>query len=256
VRSTDARIAKTRFYSPDAHAPGDLVPLPADEARHLLQVLRLGTGTAVRMFNGRGAEFDAVVEGIEGRHVSVRLIASRDATPEPRVAVTLAQSVLKGNKMDDLVRDAVMMGVVAVQPVVSGRTEVTVAALARSRRPERWARIAVASVKQCGRAFVPHIQPPISITALLDSLGSAESGPALMFVEPGASMHAVALTDADLPAPTAATLIIGPEGGWTPEELERASHVCHLLTLGRRTLRADAMPLVALAALFATWKEL
>jgi 16S rRNA (uracil1498-N3)-methyltransferase len=192
VRSTDARIAKTRFYSPDAHAPGDLVPLPADEARHLLQVLRLGTGTAVRMFNGRGAEFDAVVEGIEGRHVSVRLIASRDATPEPRVAVTLAQSVLKGNKMDDLVRDAVMMGVVAVQPVVSGRTEVTVAALARSRRPERWARIAVASVKQCGRAFVPHIQPPISITALLDSLGSAESGPALMFVEPGASMHAVA----------------------------------------------------------------
>ncbi len=256
-RTADTPIVKARFYAPQAHARGDLVLMPSDEARHLLHVLRLGTGSAVRIFNGRGDEFDGLVEAVVGRDVSVRLVAPRSAAPEPRVAVLLAQAVLKGDKMDDLVRDAVMMGVVAVQPVVSKRTEVTAATLVRARRPERWARIAVASAKQCGRAIVPSIFPPIGMAELLDALGTrTERGPALMLVEPEASIHAMALSDVDLPAPRDATIIIGPEGGWTPEELERASHVCRLLTLGRRTVRADAMPLVALTALFAIWKEL
>jgi 16S rRNA (uracil1498-N3)-methyltransferase len=76
-----------------------------------------------------------------------------------------------------------------------------------------------------------------------------------MLVEPGASKTAVALGELDVEPPKAATVVVGPEGGWTPEEIEAAQTVCRLVTLGGRTLRADAMALVALAALYARWGE-
>src|SRR5437667_1200103 len=81
-----------RFYAPDAHAPGDLVALPDEEAEHLTRVLRLKAGDAIRVFNGRGNEFDAVVDHAGKRGVHVRLGSAAQAAPEPRVAITLAQA--------------------------------------------------------------------------------------------------------------------------------------------------------------------
>ncbi len=86
--------------------------------------------------------------------------------PETRVPATLVMCVLKGDKMDDVVRDAVMLGATAIQPIVSERTEMGSAALARSRRVERWQRVAVSSVKQCGRAVVPPVREPADVRAL------------------------------------------------------------------------------------------
>jgi 16S rRNA (uracil1498-N3)-methyltransferase len=248
-----ARV-RARFYAPDAHAPGDVVVLPEFEAQHVTRVLRLKAGDAVRVFNGRGGEFEAAIEAVIRHGVHVRMGDRRDAAPEPRVSVTLAQAVLKGDKMDDVVRDAVMMGVTAIQPIVTTRTEVTLAALARGRRLERWARIAIASAKQCGRAVVPPILQPCAVAGV-PLAAMTLPAPALMLVEPGVSAHATFLRDLDLPVPTEATLIVGPEGGWTPQEVELASAAWRLVTLGGRTLRADAMPIVALSALFARWRE-
>jgi RsmE family RNA methyltransferase len=81
------------------------------------------------------------------------------------------------------------------------------------------------------------------------------TGPALMLVEPGASRKAVSLGELDVEPPRAATIIIGPEGGWAPEEVQLGSNACRLVTLGERTLRADSMALVALAAVFTRWGE-
>jgi 16S rRNA (uracil1498-N3)-methyltransferase len=164
--------------------------------------------------------------------------------------------VLKGDKMDDVVRDAVMIGATAIQPIVTTRSEATVAALERGNRCDRWSRVAVSSAKQCGRAVVPPVLDPISFDALTDALRRLTlPEPALMLVEPSAGGGAVSLPDVDAAAPREATLVVGPEGGWTPEEVERAAAVCRLVTLGGRTLRADAMATVAIAALFAVWKE-
>lgn len=245
-----------RFYAPDANLPEDLVTLPEDEGQHLTRVLRLVAGNSVRVFNGRGGEFDAVVEPHGKDGVRVRLGRACDPAPEPRLAVTLAQAVLKGDKMDDVVRDAVMIGVTAIQPVVTARAEVNLEALERGRRRERWARIAVSSAKQCGRAVVPPIAEPVTLEVLIRTLlDSWLTGPALMLVEPGASKSAVTLRELDVEPPKAASIVIGPEGGWTSEEREAASVVCRLVTLGGRTIRADAMAAVALAALFARWGE-
>ena len=244
-----------RFYAPDADAADALVTLPAEEAQHLTRVLRLRAGDAVAVFNGRGGEFQAVVERIARDRVDIRVGPPAPAAREAGVALTLAQAVLKGDKMDDVVRDAVMIGVAAVQPIITSRTEVSRATLERGRRRQRWERIAISSVKQCGRAVVPTILEPLDLQALLPAIGRQVASPALMLVEPAASAAAVTLAELDTLGPKEATVVIGPEGGWTPEEIAAAAPACQLLTLGRRTLRADAMATIAIAALYAKWNE-
>jgi 16S rRNA (uracil1498-N3)-methyltransferase len=245
-----------RFFAPEAQAPDDVVALPAEEAQHLTRVLRLKRGDAVVVFNGRGDAFDATVDLADKSGAHVRVGMRHEAAREAGVAVTLAQAVLKGDKMDDVIRDAVMIGVAAIQPTLTARTEVTRAALERGHRRERWERVAISSAKQCGRAVVPPIRAPL----LFDDVPRAVSerqlpGPALMMIEPGASVETVALGDLDPQPPREATVVIGPEGGWTPEEIAAAAVACRLVTIGFRTLRADAMATIAMAALFARWNE-
>ena len=245
-----------RFFVPGTYATGDQIALPDDEARHLTRVLRLRPGDAVCVFDGRGHEFDALVANTTKGAAGVQVREARAAATEARVAITVAHAVLKGDKMDDVVRDAVMIGAAAIQPVVTARTEVTLSALARGRRQDRWSRVAVSSAKQCGRAVVPSLAEPIAFDALLEALRRLSlPQPALMLVEPSADGGAMTLEDLDPATPREATVVIGPEGGWTPDEIERGSAACRLVRLGGRTLRADAMALVALAALFTKWRE-
>ncbi len=241
-----------RFYAPGA-ASGTTLALPDVEAQHLTRVLRLEAGAAVRVFDGFGREFDAVVEKAAGSGVFVAVGARRHAPArEARVAVTLAQAVLKGDKMDHAVRDAVMMGAAAIQPVVATRSQVTVAALQRRRARERWQRITVSAAKQCGRAVVPPVLEPLEFDDVVD-VGSI--GCAFMLVEPGAAEKVVPVALFPMEAPAEASIFTGPEGGWTADEIERGGAVAHLVTMGSRTFRADAMAVVALSAFFTLWKE-
>jgi len=221
-----------------------------------MRVLRLGVGDTVAVFDGRGREFLAKVAATTRRDVTVQLVSRIEPAAEATVALTLAPAVLKGEKMDDVVRDAVMMGVSAVQPIVTARSEVSLMAVARGHRLDRWARISVSSAKQCDRAVVPPVLAPMTLDSLLEALGRLTlPQPALMLVEPSAAGAVQSLADLDPTAPREATVIVGPEGGWTPEEVDRATAVCRLVRLGGRTLRADAMATVGIAALFARWGE-
>jgi 16S rRNA (uracil1498-N3)-methyltransferase len=209
-------------------------------------------GDSLAIFNGRGDEFAAVVTSVTKARVTARLDARATAKAELSVSLTLAQAVLKGDKMDDVVRDAVMLGFVAVQPIVTARSELSLAALTRGDRHERWHRIAVSSAKQCGRAVVPVIAPPIAFDGPA-SLAHLPS-PQFLLVEPGASPHATTVAGVDPGVPAAATLVVGPEGGWTPEEVQRCALHAHPVGIGTLTLRADAAGVVAAAALMTHWK--
>jgi 16S rRNA (uracil1498-N3)-methyltransferase len=243
-------VSFARFFAPAAGVPGERILLPVDEAEHLTRVLRLSTGAHVRIFNGRGAEFDAVVARADKTAVLIDLVAPHTPAPEPHVAMTLAQAVLKGDKMDDVVRDAVMLGVATIQPLLTTRTEIALATLIKGRRRQRWERIAVSSAKQCGRAVVPGIGDAHQFASLA---ALALPKPVFILVEPQAG-SGVPLTSIDAAMPKEATLVVGPEGGWTGDEVRLAAEYGTLLTLGGLTLRADAMPLVALSALFAWWR--
>ena len=95
--------------------PGDeIVSLPRDEAQHLTRVLRLGVGDTVSVFDGRGREFLGRVASATGRDVRVQLVSRLEPAAESGVAITLGQAVLKGDKMDEIIRDAVMLGVAAI----------------------------------------------------------------------------------------------------------------------------------------------
>src|SRR5262249_46348572 len=147
-----------RFFAP-ALDPGDeTVVLPREEGEHLARVLRIGVGDTVAIFDGRGHEWLARVASILRRDVRVQLVSRLEAAGEATVPLTLAQAVLKTDRMDDVVRDAVMLGVAAIQPIVTRRTEVTVAALMRSARVERWRRVALSSIKQSRRAVLPEVR--------------------------------------------------------------------------------------------------
>jgi 16S rRNA (uracil1498-N3)-methyltransferase len=244
-----------RFFAP-ALDPGDeIVALPRDEADHLTRVLRLGAGDAVTVFDGRGHEFLARVAGRIGRDVRLQLLSRVDPVAEPSVSLTLAQAVLKGDKMDDVVRDAVMLGAAAIQPIVTERTETTVAALLRGARPDRWRRVALASVKQSRRAVLPDVRTPLALDTFLDDPPMALR---LMLVEPGASVGAesVSVFRAE-PVPGDAVVLVGPEGGWTEGEIEEARRRnVRLVTLGARTLRADAVSIAAISVLQFLWNDL
>jgi 16S rRNA (uracil1498-N3)-methyltransferase len=133
-------------------------------------------------------------------------------------------------------------------------TEVSLATLLRGERHERWHRIAVSSAKQCGRALVPVVAPPIAFEgpASLTHLPS----PQFLLVEPGASPDTSGVSAVDPTAPAAATLVVGPEGGWTPDELRSCHSHAHPVGIGALTLRADAAAMVAAAALLTHWKLL
>ena len=243
-----------RFHAPDARDLNTEVALPQEEAQHLSRVLRLKAGDSLAVFNGHGSEFAAVVTSATKSRVRVRLERPAAAKTELPVSLTLAQAVLKGDKMDAIVRDAVMLGFAAVQPIVTVRAETSLAALTRSARHERWHRVAVSSAKQCGRAVVPAIAPPIAFDGPA-SLAHLPS-PQFMLVEPGALPSADALATVAPQPPAALTLIVGPEGGWTPAEVAQMAGHAHPLGLGALTLRADAAAMVAASALLAHWKVL
>ena len=239
-----------RFLAPHAHETGTTIELPEDEAAHLTRVLRLGAGAEVRVFDGKGREWRAGVEHANKNTVTVSLHEAVTPLPEPGCAIVLALGVLKGDKMDDVVRDAVMLGVTAIQPLVTTRTEIAESTLARSGRIARWQRVAVSSAKQCGRAVVPVVHAARDFESMADTPGSA-----IMLAEPGTDGRVHRLND--LPSMPTATLLVGPEGGWTREEADRAVRGgAMLITLGGLTLRADSVPLVALTALRVHWGDL
>lgn len=240
-----------RFFSDAIDAAAGTAWLSEEEARHLAQVLRLRAGDEIHVFDGAGREYLARVERIHHDGADLRLIDPRPAAAEPRVALTLAQAVLKGDRMDDVVRDATMMGAATIEPLI---TEHTLAHMKTGRAPERWRRIAIASAKQCGRAVLPAIGSGRTLT---DWLEADRAERRLILVEPNASLRGAVLESAGVDAPRSASLLVGPEGGWSAVEIETAVSAGYRpMTLGRRTLRADAVAVIAIAALQTMWRDL
>jgi len=240
-----------RFLAESIDADAGTARLSDDEARHLAQVLRLAAGDEVAVFDGAGREFRARVERVARDGADLRLLEECPAAPEPAVRLTLAQAVIKGEKMDEVVRDATMLGVSAIEPLV---TEHTAAHMKAGRAPDRWRRIAIASAKQCRRAVVPAIG---SGCAFQDWLPQDRAELRVLLVEPSAAVAGHRVSTLRGGRPASASVMVGPEGGWSVAEIEAAVGAGYVpITLGRRTLRADAIPIVAIGILQFLWGDL
>ena len=242
-----------RFYAP-GFSDDSPVELPEDEAQHLARVLRLRAGDEIVIFDGRGREARARVVAATPGRVSVQVVEPRTPAREAHVAVTLAQAMLKSDKMDRVIRDAVMLGVAAVQPFVSRRTDVPMTAVRKGGRQDRWDRTVLASVKQCGRAIVPPVYAPREFGEVLQS---TSRNTRLLLVEPGRAPGVADITTLEGQRPSEAIVFVGPEGGWDPQEIADAVAVgVTLVSFGARVLRADVAAAVMIPVLRYIWRDL
>jgi 16S rRNA (uracil1498-N3)-methyltransferase len=237
-----------RIYAPDASDDRPIVELPGDEAHHLKHVLRLRVGDAVAVFDGAGREWTGRVTESGRNGVSVALGKPIDPVPEPGTRVVLAIGLLKGEQMDSVIRDATMLGVAEIVPMITAHVAVSGRARESEKAIGRWSRVAIASARQCGRAVVPRIG---SITEFETILREAARDQTVIATEPAVASAAV------LPAPErpkTALVLVGPEGGWSREEIELALlEGARPRQLGPRTLRAESAPIVLLSALWTEW---
>jgi 16S rRNA (uracil1498-N3)-methyltransferase len=243
-----------RFYAPGLAAGESVVELPVEEAEHLSRVLRLRAGAEVRLFDGHGHEHAGRVERVERSRAWVS-VGPRlpEGGREPSTFIVLAQALLKGDGMDQVVRDAVMLGVSRIIPLETEHCEMPARRVTTSGRVARWQRIAVASAKQCGRAVVPEVTAP---RRLADGLGTFDGPERYLLVEPALAGSRPEPAPGPLPTipPPTTLLVVGPEGGWAPDEVALAvANGCRPLSLGPRTLRADAAAIVGLTALQVLW---
>jgi 16S rRNA (uracil1498-N3)-methyltransferase len=240
-------VTRPRFYAPGLDAARGEVVLSSDESHHLVRVMRLAAGDEIAVFDGEGREYRARVVRADRNAASVALRDPVATAREPAVKTTIVQAVLKGDKMDGVVRDATMAGASSIVPIVTGRSLAGLRLLGRSRAQERWRRVAVASAKQCRRARLPAIEPP---QGFREWLAGPFDGLRLLLVEPSADAPGVvplreALTG---PPPAGVACIVGPEGGWSADERDAAVEAgCVPASLGQMTLRADAVGLVAVS---------
>lgn len=239
-----------RAYAPDAPDTLDAgaadVALASDESAHLTRVLRLGVGDEVRVFNGRGAEFAAEIAAVTRGAVRVQLRHPEESAAEPPVRFVMAPALIKGDGFDEIVRDAVMMGAAAIRPVLTERT----VAKPRETMVDRWTRVALSAVKQSGRALLPSVEAPATLDHVLASDASALR---VAFVEPSAD---VLVTDMrGVAAPSSALVLIGPEGGWSPAEIQLLKEqAVTFARIGRRTITAERATIAALAVLMTMWE--
>jgi 16S rRNA (uracil1498-N3)-methyltransferase len=245
-------MTRRRFYTPPAaFAPDEKsATLSADETRHLRDVLRLKSGDEIYVFDGAGREFQCAIGAIGKDSTQLKLIAEVEpAHPESPLHLTLAIALLKGEKFDLVIQKATELGVQRIVPLATERADVRLRdGQDTSRRVTRWQRIALEAAKQTGRATVPEVTAPM-IFSSLTTLTDSRSVIRLMFSErEGRSLLAAAvLPDGEPPEVVA---LVGPEGGWTNEEIELAGQYgWEIVTLGGRILRAETAAIVVLSLL-------
>jgi 16S rRNA (uracil1498-N3)-methyltransferase len=222
--------------------------LAGDEARHLSQVLRVKAGETVTIFDGCGRRAQAEALTVSRDRVSLH-IGDSLTPPPPLPAITLAQAIPKGRNMDLIVQKAVELGIAAIQPLVTKNTIVHPG----EGKSDKWRRNALEACKQCGQDTLPEIADPLPFGRWLGSGAGVPPAAAhhlrlIASLAPGAKPMREVLRGH--PGTTAATLLVGPEGDFTPEETRQALDAGFLpISLGDIVLRVETATLFCLSAL-------
>jgi 16S rRNA (uracil1498-N3)-methyltransferase len=241
-------VSLHRFHVPEA-APGARLRLPEHSAHHAREVLRLRPGATVRVFDGRGAEFEARLDSVTRGEVLARVVAPAAPRPESPLRLVLAVATLKGDRMETVIQKAIELGVAEVWPVVTARTDAVGRPALHGSRQERWDKVASGAAEQCGRAVVPAVAPTVTLEGLL---ARAFDGARLLFLEtPGLP------SVRSLPPRPAVLALVGPAGGWEEWEAARLAGAGFApVSLGPRILRAETAAIAATAALQLLWGDL
>ncbi len=235
-----------RLWVDEPLAAGATIDLPAHATRHVA-ALRLRDGNAVTLFDGQGGEWSAELLRVGRDRASARLLAWHDRERESPLTITLALGISSGDRMDVAIQKATELGVNVVRPIASMRSVVRLKEDRAERRIAHWRGVAIAACEQCGRNRVPVIEPVLPV---LEFVALPTAG-ARILLSPEADKSLK-----DFVPTTALTLLIGAEGGLTPEEHADALRYGFVgMRFGPRVLRTETAPIAALAAIQAAWGD-
>lgn len=237
-----------RIYEPQPLQAGADITLGEVASQHLGKVLRMQPGDSIVLFNGEGQEFPATIAAVSKKSVSVRLEQGLSPATESPLRVHLGQCLSKGDRMDYAVQKATELGVTAITPLFSERSEVKLPADRAEKRQRHWQQIAISACEQSYRTQVPDLVMPANLSEWLNTV---EADLKLVLDPRGAEPLDTQLT------PQSVAMLIGPEGGLSDAEVEMAVNAGFKpIVLGPRILRTETAPVVALTLLQSVWGDL
>jgi 16S rRNA (uracil1498-N3)-methyltransferase len=232
-----------RFFIDRQAIAGSRAFLAGTDAHHLLRVLRLKTGDEVELFDGSGMVYQAKIEGGDLHRVELAVLAASD-TPPDRLAIHLGQAMLKVKKMDLVVQKCTELGVRAIHPLLSTHTKNPAPG---PEKLARWQRIIQESCKQCNQPWPPTCHPARSFAEVL-AAGEGCDLRLICWEQPEAPPLRSVVNS--LAIPRSIMVLIGPEGGFSTEEIAQARAAGFLAVgLGRRILRAETAAIAVIALL-------
>ena len=205
-------------------------------------MLRVKPGEAIECFDGRGRRYRGAVARVSDRELAVQ-VETRADDPPPKLAITLAQSLIKPEHFEWAIQKATELGAARILPLLAERSTVRAAEHGSANRLARWARIAEAAVAQCGRARVPAIESPQGVSEALTSLRGGRG----LFLTPAETGRPIADAARELVGAGEATIFIGPEGDFSPSEIAAAKQAGLMpVRLGPNAVRAETAAVAAL----------
>lgn len=234
-----------RFFVLPEVLAGDEVALPADVAHQMARVLRLRPGEHIRLLDDTGWQAEAELLAVASRSARARILRRTLATTEPRLQVVLYQALLKGDHFELVLQKGTEIGVSAFVPVLTAHSVVGHVAEADSPKGERWRRIIREAAEQSGRGRLPRLLPGMLFE---HALARADAPAFIPWERAERPTLRAALRTALRRLPLTVSLFIGPEGGFTDDEIALArQHRVEPVTLGARILRAETAAIVTAA---------
>ncbi len=229
-----------RIYQDTELQQGQAITLESNAANHVAKVLRLRVNEPIILFNGDGHEYHGQITQIEKRHVEIAINFCKQGDVESPLKLHLGQSIARGERMDAVIQKSIELGVSEITPLFTEFCTVKLNAERIEKRLQHWQAIIISACEQCGRNQIPQLHPPEKLATWL---GIVNSDLKVIFDPSG---------EQQLPSqsPTSATLLIGPEGGFSQKEVTLAlEHGFIGKQLGPRLLRTDTATVAALTML-------
>ncbi|MBQ1951216.1 MAG: 16S rRNA (uracil(1498)-N(3))-methyltransferase [Clostridia bacterium] len=233
----------SRFFVEEPSKVGGVIVLEGQDARHVAGALRMKVGEPLTLCDGVGGDYACTITAVERDRVTAVVDAVTASVAEPSLSVTLYMGFPKGDKWDWIIQKSVELGVTRLVPVVTARSVARVDSKDAAKKQARWQKIAAEAAGQSGRGIVPTVELPLTFKQALSRWQSENT---LLCYEGGGAP----LGELVSPAETAVSLVIGPEGGFAPEEVESVRDAGgRVATMGPRILRCETAPLAALTVL-------
>jgi 16S rRNA (uracil1498-N3)-methyltransferase len=246
-------MTRRRFFLDSGPLRPEGSSLEGEEAKHILRVLRLGQGDRIVLFDNTGWEYEAQITDIRSGQVFYEVLEKKWIPRESSLAIALAVPLIRPQPLEWIYQKGTELGVNSFYPYYSRYSGHDYSGREWKSRQERWKRIITEAAKQCGRNRLPELRDPCSFDHVLDT-----GGPALRILPyEGETVYTLKEVADRYPEAGRVMACIGPEGGFSPDEVRRAEEKNYwTISLGPRILRAETAVLTLIGLLQYLWGDL